>query len=374
MKKLQFLLLFIFISVVFTNKTKKRTVVYKLFTMIPITLLLKPKTAEGKRCSISSITIKEETPFYNQTLDKYQFSTNKSVSKPKFYQQYYQNSNFSRNTTTMSGGRAMTSQSTKNTSRVHTINSFLQSDVSNERIKTQSTLFMACQKTSGRNHITSQISEEPFFEKDQEKDKFEGHLPKNNGVFYEKRRKDNNKFFLPNAPIYSQRLDFKGQNQDFRGNLTNDGDVKKAQKKFLLKKYFDDSDPYKSFTDHNLKEYFKENVVREKSHHHSNVIKKLEGIIIDFQKNEDPFQKNSSVNKQFKINSILHKNPREISQNQLIINQMKPKQLVLKNVLKSNENKRSFLILENLYLDDGNKNRLKYCYTQIGYVIFYIIL
>ena len=338
--------------------------------MIPITaLLLKPKTAEGKRYYISA-NITEEPPIYNQTLDKYQFLTNKSVSKPKFYQQYYQNSNFSRNTKTMSGGRAMTSQSTKNTSRIQTVNSFLQTDVSNERIKTQSTLFMACQKTSGRNHYTPQISEEPLFEKEQEKEKYEGNFTKNNGIFYEKKRKDNNKFFLPNAPIYSKRLDYKGQNQGFRGNLTNDRDVKKAQKKFLLRKYFDDSDPYKSFADNNLKEYLKENVVTEKSHHHSNVMKKLEGIITDFQIDDDPFQKNSCVNKQFKINSIIHKNPRDITQNQLIINQMKPKRLVLKNVVKSNENRRSFLIVENLYLDDGNKNKLKYCYTQICYVIY----
>ena len=338
----------------------------------------KPKTTEGKR---SKPNFNEDTSFYNQTLDQYNFPTNQQLSKPNlFYRQYYENSNYSMKGKAMSGGskrmdmRAVTSQSTKNTSRLNyeTINSFLQTDNSNERIKTQSTLFMACQKKSSRQFYSQICEEEPFLEKEgiiKNKDEFESTLTKNNGVFYEK-KKIENKFYLPIAPIYSKRMKYN-KNIDIEKNKTVDESVQKAQKKFLMRKYFNDSDPYKLNADKNLKEYFRENIVKEKSHHHSNLTKKLdlnEGIITDFQNNEDPFLKNSNFRKNFKINSIIHKNPKEITKIELIKNQIRPKFLHQKNIKENPEFKRTFLIVENLYLDDGNKNRLKYCYTDLYYV------
>jgi hypothetical protein len=212
----------------------------------------------------------------------------------------------------------------------------------------------------------SEISEEPCFQKSSLE---KMNLMKMKTVFYEKRKKETNKFFLPIAPIYSKRTKYS-KNLGKTMNFEKDEEIKKAQRKFLHRKCFNDSDPYRMYSEKCLKDYFEQNIVMEKSHHCTNIAKHIQTrhVITDFQNNQDPFQKNENFEKNFKVNSIIHKDSREITQIELLNNQIKAKFLNQKNVATNSENKRIFLIVENLYLDEGIKNKLKYCYTQINYV------
>lgn len=343
--------------------------------MIQIKTLLKPKTAEGKRIKPTSPL---KPAFFEQTLDKYHFQNNEKYSNPPFfYRHYYENSNIknsSGNSQKFDIARAITSQSTKNSSRANFENfvSFLQTTENNpnERIKTQqSTLFAACQRRSGQN-INNEISEESIYK--ERINTANGNITKNNAIFYE-RKKNDNKFFLPKTSTFSKKLKYI-LNEELVNKGLGEEKLDKAQAKFLQKKYFGDSNPDKFYMEKMNNNYSRENIVSNKSHNHLNVMKKIilkENFITDFQNEEDPFQKNEACKKKFKINSIIMKNPKEISHATLINSQIKPKLFVQKNITKASENNRMFLIIENLYLDEGKKNKLKYCYSQLNYVFFF---
>ena len=343
-----------------------------------ITSLSKPQTRSGR---ISKPSIPEEGEFFNQTLDKYQFPTPKATQSPKFfYRQYYGNSNndkngktLSRTSTKMEGTRAMTSQSTKNSSRQNPENliSFLQTENPNmERIKTQSTLFKMCKRD-----LKSPYSE--ILEECADKPQNEYHLTQNTKIFYAKKKNENNnKFFLPVAPIYSKRGNYT-KSQNFTTNFSRNEDekIKEAQRKFLERKCFNDSDPFKNETRKCFDNFMKEQIaVKEENPHCVNLGKKniLNQEIIKC--NDEPFALNSNFIKTFKMNSIIHKPFKEVTRKEILNNQMKAKWLNFKIKNRNCENKRLFLIVENLYLDEGNKNKLSYCYTQINFVffIFYI--
>lgn len=338
-----------------------------------ITSLSKPQTREGRK---SNPTLPEEGDFFNQTLDKYQFPTPKSTQSPKFfYRQYYGNSNaeksgknLSRTSNKMEGTRAMTSQSTKNSSRQNPENliSFLQTENPNmERIKTQSTLFKMCKRDLKSPY--SEILEECI-----DKPPNEYHLTQNSRIYYAKKKNENNnKFFLPVAPIYSKRAIYT-KSQNFTTNFSRDEDekMKEAQKMFLKRKCFNDADPFQNETRKCFDNYMKEQTVVKEEDPHCVNLGKQKILNQEIKCFDGPFARNSNFIKTFKMNSIIHKPFKEVSQTEILNNQMKAKWLNFKIKNRNCENKRLFLIVENLYLDEGNKNKLSYCYTQINFVFF----
>lgn len=337
-----------------------------------ITPILKPKTVEGKRPEFI-----EQSSLHGQTLDKYNFHMN---SKPYFYF----NSSFKADETSISIKkrsqssnrreylRAITSQSTKNSSRINTetITSFLNEN-SSERAKTQSMLFRACQR---KQQIGSNldIPKEINGENENKSRKIftsSGNLVYTNAQFYEKKSNDR-KFFLPSKATFTKRMNYKTNENKANTLIVLDEKIKKAQKNFIQTKFFDDSDPYISYIEKNMEKYVKENIISERQEICSNVVKKL--LLNKHQSRHDEInvfnESNTALHKKFKMNSIIKKIHREVSQTDLLYKRIKPKLLVQKNIPENCDNRKLFLVIENLYLDEGIKNKLKFCYTYFNFV------
>lgn len=337
-----------------------------------ITNVLKPKTSEGSRPGVRE----EHQEFVNQTLDKYQFANNSATRF--YYRQYYGAANgktssktASRSSTRMDGTRALTSQSTKNTSRMNPelLCSFLQTEgvCAQERTKPQqsSSLMRFFRRRDVRSPY-SQISEEDG-EKKSEIGKDRGLTETIKAVCYEKRRTDRNKFYLPAAPIYSKRTVYSKKLGVVKDNAEDLEKVKMAQERFICGKLFDDSDPYRvSFEDLGG--------CKEKGS--TDLERRFVKILNLAQRNQtseilgkgDLFGKDSGFARSFKVNSIIHRSLCETPKSEVLTTQIRSKFLEQKNLAKTSEFKRYFLFVENLYLDEGKKSKLKYCYSAINLV------